>query len=120
EINNYANSEGNPIQPNASPGDFKWADIDNDGEITENDRTFIGDPTPNWTYGLTLSFAWRGFDAVIFGQGEAGNKIFQRLRRLDMTTANYQREALARWTSPGSSTTYPRLYDADPNTNFTN
>src|SRR5690606_11159791 len=43
EINNYANSEGNPIQPNASPGDFKWADIDNDGVVTENDRTFIGD-----------------------------------------------------------------------------
>lgn len=120
EINNYTNSEGNLIQPNASPGDFKWADINGDGSITEDDRTFIGDPTPNWTYGLTLSFAWRGFDALIFGQGVAGNKIFQGLRRLDMTTANYQRKALRRWTGPGSSTTYPRLNDADPNDNFTN
>ena len=120
EINNYTNSEGNRIQPNASPGDFKWADMNGDGTITEDDRTFIGDPTPNWTYGLTLTFAWRGFDALIFGQGVAGNKIFQGLRRLDMTTANYQRAALGRWTGPGSSTSYPRLNDADPNDNFTN
>ena len=120
EINNYVNSDGNLIQPNASPGDFKWADINGDGVITEDDRTFIGDPTPNWTYGLTLSFSWRGFDALIFGQGVSGNKIFQGLRRLDMTTANYQREALGRWTGPGSSTSYPRLNDADPNDNFTN
>ncbi|SEK36905.1 SusC/RagA family TonB-linked outer membrane protein [Parapedobacter koreensis] len=120
EISNYVNNEGGLIQPNASPGDFKWADIDGDGSITEDDRTFIGDPTPNWTYGLTLSLAWRGFDAVIFGQGVAGNKIFQGLRRLDMTTANYQRKALGRWTGSGSSNTFPRLNDADPNDNFTN
>ncbi|MBK1438624.1 TonB-dependent receptor [Parapedobacter sp. ISTM3] len=120
EINNYVNSEGGLIQPNASPGDFKWADVNGDGSITEDDRTFIGDPTPNWTYGLTISMAWRGFDAVIFGQGVAGNKIFQGLRRLDMSTANYQRKALGRWTGPGSSNTFPRLNDADPNDNFTN
>lgn len=120
EINNYVNSEGNRIQPNASPGDFKWADTDGDGQITENDRTFIGDPTPNWAFGMTLNLAWKGFDAVIFGQGVAGNKIFQGLRRLDITTANHQSAALGRWTGAGSTNSYPRLNDSDPNGNFTN
>jgi TonB-linked SusC/RagA family outer membrane protein len=120
EIDQYTNSEGLPIQPNAQPGDFKWADINQDGRINENDRTFIGDPTPSWTYGATLTLAYKGFDFLLFGQGVAGNQIFQGLRRLDITTANYQRKALDRWTGPGTSNTHARLNDLDPNNNFTN
>tara|TARA_Y100001949_G_C15862474_1_gene275673 strand:- start:192 stop:773 length:582 start_codon:yes stop_codon:yes gene_type:complete len=108
------------IQPNAKPGDFMWQDTDGDGEITEADRTFIGDPTPNWTYGLTVNLAYKGFDLVVFGQGVAGNMIFQGLRRLDVSNANYQNAALGRWTGEGTSTDYPRLIDSDPNGNFAN
>jgi len=120
EINAYTNSEGNLIQPNARPGDFKWADLNGDGVINENDRTFIGDPTPNWAFGLTLNVAWKNFDALIFGQGVAGNKIFQGLRRLDVNNANYSTRALGRWTGEGSSYDFPRLTDNDGNNNFTN
>jgi TonB-linked SusC/RagA family outer membrane protein len=120
EIDNYKNTTGNLIQPNAKPGDFKWADINEDGLINENDRTFIGDPTPSWTYGATLSLEYKGLDLLLFGQGVAGNQIFQGLRRLDITTANYQRKSLDRWTGPGTSNTHARLNDLDPNNNFTN
>jgi len=120
EINAYTNAEGGLIQPNASPGDFKWADINNDGAIDGDDRTFIGDPTPTWAFGITLNVAWKGFDALVFGQGVAGNKIFQGLRRLDINNANYSSKALGRWTGAGSSDSYPRLSDNDPNNNFAN
>ncbi|HLZ87624.1 MAG TPA: SusC/RagA family TonB-linked outer membrane protein, partial [Puia sp.] len=120
DVSNYVNKSGQMIQPNAKPGDFKWADLNGDGAITANDRTFIGDPTPHYTYGFTATAAWRGFDIVVFGQGAGGNMIFQGLRRLDIQTANYSTKALGRWTGPGSTNSNPRLVDGDPNNNFTN
>lgn len=120
EIDAYTNADGGLIQPDARPGDFKWADLNNDGTINGDDRTFIGDPTPTWAFGFTLNVAYKGFDAVVFGQGVAGNKIFQGLRRLDINNANYSTKALGRWTGAGSSDSYPRLSDNDPNNNFAN
>jgi TonB-linked SusC/RagA family outer membrane protein len=120
EVNSYLSKTGKVIQPNAKPGDFRWADTDGDGSITSTDRTFIGDPTPHWAFGFTASAAWQQFDIVAFGQGVAGNKIFQGLRRLDILKANYTTAALKRWTGPGTSNDYPRLSDDDPNKNFSN
>jgi TonB-linked SusC/RagA family outer membrane protein len=119
EINSYTNKNGQPIQPTAKPGDFKFADLDQDGSIDATDRTFIGDPTPKWTYGATLTASWRGFDVVAFGLGVGGNEIWQGLRRLDIAQANYQTKALGRWTGPGTSSNFPRIVDGDPNGNFT-
>jgi hypothetical protein len=120
QINSYVGKSGQPIQPNAKPGDFKFADLNGDGTIDAADRTFIGDPTPHWTYGTTITAAWKGFDIVAFGLGVAGNQIWQGLRRLDIAQANYQTKALGRWTGPGTSNNFPRLVDGDPNGNFTN
>lgn len=119
QINSYIGKSGQMIQPNAKPGDFKFADLNGDGSIDAGDRTFIGDPTPKWTYGTTITAAWKGFDIVAFGLGVAGNEIWQGLRRLDIAQANYQTKALGRWTGPGTSNTFPRLVDGDPNGNFT-
>lgn len=119
DVNNYVGKSGQPIQPNAKPGDFRFADLNGDGKIDANDRMFLGNPTPRWTYGFTASAAWKGFDLLVFGQGVSGNKIFQGLRRLDIPAANYTTAALGRWTGPGSSNDYPRLVDGDPNGNFT-
>lgn len=118
EVDNYLGPEGLPIQPNAQPGDFRWADLNGDGEITEEDRTFIGDPTPDWSYGFTFNAAYRGFDLLIFGQGVSGNQIFQGLRRMDIPTANWQTSALERWTGEGTTESYPRLTVKDTNKNF--
>ena len=120
DVDNYLNKSGTKIQPNAKPGDFKWADLDGDGSIGSGDRTFIGDPTPKYGYGFTVTAAYKGFDVLVFGQGAGGNKIYQGLRRLDIVQANYQRSALGRWTGPGSTNIYPRLVDGDPNKNFSN
>jgi TonB-linked SusC/RagA family outer membrane protein len=119
EINNYVSPKtGQMIQPNAKPGDFKWADLNGDGKIDDNDREFIGNSLPTWQYGLTFTASYKNFDILIFGQGQAGNKIFQGLHRLDILTANYTKAALGRWTGPGTSTVWPRLTDNDTNNNF--
>jgi len=120
EINSYVNSEGNPIQPDAKPGDVKWKDISGDGQISLADRQYLGDPTPHYIFGFTATANYRNFDFKVFAQGVAGNKIYNALRRLDITTANYPKAALNRWTGPGTSNSYPRLSDNDPNGNFTN
>ena len=120
EINSYVNSEGVIIQPNAVPGDFRYADNDDSGSIDSDDRTYIGNSIPKYTFGLTLNMNYKNFDLLIFSQGAAGNKIFQGLRRLDISNANYQTAALNRWTGEGTSNTYPRLSNSDNNKNFSN
>jgi TonB-linked SusC/RagA family outer membrane protein len=119
EVNSYVGKSGHPIQPNAVPGDFRFADLDGDGSITSTDRTYLGDPSPHWTYGLTVTTSWKDFDLIAFGQGVSGNMIFQGLRRLDISNANYSTAALGRWTGPGTSNSFPRLTDNDVNGNFT-
>jgi TonB-linked SusC/RagA family outer membrane protein len=119
EVDSYVSATGTKIQPNAKPGDFKWADLDGNGSIDNKDRTFIGNPTPTWTYGLTFNAAYKNFDVVIFGQGQAGNKIFQGLHRLDISNSNFTTKRLNRWTGPGTSNTEPRVVDGDPNNNTT-
>ncbi len=118
DVYSYVNDAGTPIQPNAVPGDFRWTDVDGDGTITDDDRTFLGTPLPKYTFGLTLNLDYKGFDFMLFTQGVAGNKIFQGLRRLDVANANHQTSVLSRWTGEGTSNDYPRLSNSDPNGNF--
>lgn len=118
EINHYESSDGTQIQPNAKPGDFQYADLNDDGKITEADRTFIGNPTPAWSFGATVNATYGRFDINMFLQGVSGNKIFNAMRRLDIPTANWSADALDRWTEENPSTTYPRLDASDANHNF--
>ncbi|TXG39524.1 SusC/RagA family TonB-linked outer membrane protein [Seonamhaeicola maritimus] len=120
EINAYTNSEGTVIQPNAKPGDFKWVDLDGDGNIDSDDRDFLGSSIPKLSFGFTLNLDYKNFDLMVFGQGATGNKIFQGLRRLDIENANFQTAALGRWVGEGTSNTYPRLTTNDTNNNFSN
>ena len=120
EVSSYTNTKGGLIQPSAKPGDFKWVDSNGDGTITELDKQFLGSSIPKYTFGLTLNFDYKGFDLMVFASGAAGNKIFQGLRRLDISNSNWQTVALSRWTGEGSSNTYPRLTSNDTNGNFGN
>ena len=118
EVASYTGADGLPIQPAAEPGDFRFVDVNDNGIIDPDDRTFIGDPTPTWTYGFNANFAWKGLDLVIFGQGVDGNQLFRATRRFDLQMANMTADALDRWTGEGTSNTYPRLVMNDPNKNF--
>ncbi|MEG3657970.1 TonB-dependent receptor [Arenibacter palladensis] len=120
EINNYVNSSGVVIQPNARPGDFKWVDSDDSGSIDADDRDFLGSSIPKFTFGFTLNLEYKNIDLLVFGQGASGNSIFQGLRRLDVENANYQTSALGRWVGEGTSNDFPRLTTSDTNNNFSN
>ncbi|HAQ17871.1 MAG TPA: SusC/RagA family TonB-linked outer membrane protein [Prolixibacteraceae bacterium] len=63
-------------QDGAEPGFFRYADINNDKVIDPKDRTFIGNPNPDFTYGLNLALTYKNFDISTFIYGSQGNDIF--------------------------------------------
>src|SRR5690606_39406290 len=65
------------------PGDLKYADIDGDGFITEADRTIIGNPTPDFSYGISANVSYKGFDLSVDGMGVYGNEIDRKSTRLN-------------------------------------
>ena len=67
ELKSYINSNGELIQPNASVGDIRFKDLNGDGEITDADKTYIGNPIPKFTYGLSADVSYRAnFGTVDF------------------------------------------------------
>ena len=109
EVNAYVNSEGSLIQPNAIPGDLRFVDMNGDGQITSDDRTNIGNGTPDWTFGLNLGAEYKGFDFNLFLQGVAGVDVFDATYRQDMVSGNYPSWMLDRWSGEGTSNRVPRL-----------
>lgn len=91
-------------------GDPTFADLNDDGQITDDDRTYIGDAIPDVTYGITLTAAYKGLDLTIFGSGSAGNDIFHASYRPDYTTTNKMKEVFYdnRWTESNPNGTVPR------------
>ncbi len=98
---------------NLVPGDVRFVDVDNNGQITPDDRTKIGKGMPDWTYGLNLTATWRGFDFNVFCQGVTGNDIFDATRRPDLNSVNLPAWMLNRWTGEGTSNTVPRYVQGD-------
>lgn len=75
----YGVTEPGLTSANAA-GHFKFRDINHDGKIDDNDRTFIGSPHPKYTFGFNLNLYYRNFDFGIFLQGVSGNQIFNYWR----------------------------------------
>ena len=113
EVRAYVNKDGAMIMPNAVPGDTRFVDVNGDGSISADDRTNIGNGTPDWTYGLNFNADWKGFDFNIFFQGVAGADIFDATYRTDVASGNYPSWMLGRWTGEGTSNKYPRLAVGD-------
>lgn len=62
-------------------GDFIFEDKDGNGIIDEQDRDFIGNPEPKFTFGINNSFSYKNFDLNIFLNGVYGNKIYNQMRK---------------------------------------
>lgn len=81
EVEDHATETGiDKSNPETGLGHFKFKDINSDGVINEQDRTFIGNPHPKFTYGYNLNLYYKNFDLNIFLQGSAGNEIFNYWR----------------------------------------
>ena len=91
-------------------GDPLFKDLNGDGVVNSDDMTDIGDAIPDFTYGITLTAAYKGFDLTIFGTGSYGNKIFNCINRPDYVTSNKMKEVMYddRWTPTNTSGTKPR------------
>jgi len=68
--------DGAATQDGAAPGTFRFKDLNGDGKITPDDRTFIGNPNPKFTYGFNLAFTYKNFDLTAFLYGSQGNDIY--------------------------------------------
>lgn len=88
----YALPGGNEIDETQGTwiGDVRFRDLNNDGVINQEDRTFIGNPTPDFTFGITNQFTYQGFDFSFFLNGSYGNDIFNQVRRESSNPASNQ------------------------------
>jgi TonB-linked SusC/RagA family outer membrane protein len=108
------------VQPNAQPGDVRFVDLNNDGKIDANDKTKIGDPNPDVTYGFNIDLTYKAFDFSMYTYGVAGSQNAFGVH--DPTRAYYNNTTavLNRWTTEGTSNTIPRVtYGTDANGNYT-
>lgn len=99
-----ANSVGS-----VAPGDLKFADIDGDGKITDKDRTMIGNPTPDFTYGFNVNLGYKNFDLSVDMMGVYGNEIYRDWDVSAYAQFNYRTELLDRWHGEGTSNWEPIL-----------
>jgi TonB-linked SusC/RagA family outer membrane protein len=92
-------------------GDIIFEDLDKNGLITPDDRTFIGYAAPKFTYGMTNNLTWKNFDFSIFFQGVQGNDIYNATR-VDLEgmfdSKNQSTVVLDRWKQAGDITAIPR------------
>ena len=92
-------------------GDMIYKDVNKDGVISAYDRTYIGDPNPDFTFGLTNNFSWKGFNLNILLQGSVGNDIYNvsRMETEGMYDGkNQSTKVLDRWRVPGQITNVPK------------
>jgi TonB-linked SusC/RagA family outer membrane protein len=118
EVNSYVDKDGNKIQPNAQPGDFRWVDVNKDGKINDDDRTKLGKGIPDWTYGFTFTLDWKGIDFSMLLQGQLGAQTLNVTRRTDLYYINLPKSILNRWTGEGSTNQYPRFCFDSANENY--
>ncbi|RYF37962.1 MAG: SusC/RagA family TonB-linked outer membrane protein [Chitinophagaceae bacterium] len=97
------------------PGDFKFKDVNGDGVITTDDRTFIGNPTPDFTYGTSVNIAWKGLSLAVDFNGVYGNELFRTWGSLEspFQRVNYAADKLGAWNGPGTSNWVPLLSQGD-------
>ena len=76
----YSDVNSSPKQQDAAPGRFKYEDVNHDGIIDNNDRTFFGNPNPTFTAGLNISAAYKNFDLYMFLYTSVGNKILNQVK----------------------------------------
>jgi TonB-linked SusC/RagA family outer membrane protein len=106
----YVNDEGEAYFAFYEPGDLRFVDVNGDGEITRDDRTMIGDPNPDFIFGLQINAEYKGFYLQLSGYGQGGNQIAKNYRSVDSYRHNYTHEVYDnRWHGEGTSNRYPRL-----------
>ncbi|WP_396591957.1 SusC/RagA family TonB-linked outer membrane protein [Allomuricauda sp. R78024] len=108
----------------AEPGDIRFVDVNDDGTIDAQDRTFLGSPFPGFFYGFTMNAAYKGWDFSAVLRGVGDRQIFNAARQSlenpkTSNDNNFSTAVLNFWNGEGStnSSSQPRISGADPNDN---
>jgi len=106
--------------PDARPGDLRFVDQNKDGVIDDLDKVEIGDPLPDYIFGLQLNTSYKGWFANATLTGQAGVQVMKSYRSFaDKFKQNYTREIFGRWHGEGTSDRIPRLSSTSHrNTNY--
>ncbi len=111
-----------PYQQAATgPGDFRWADLDGDGRVTNADKEIVGSPIPDFTYGFGGTLRFKALDLNFQFFGVAGNEILHIARsQLEASGRAYNKSVnvVNAWSGPGTSNSIPRPHLQDPNQNI--
>jgi hypothetical protein len=97
------------------PGDFKFKDVNGDGVISPDDRTVIGNPTPDFSYGTSINISYKGLSLGVDASGVYGNEIFRTWGSLEspFQRVNYSAEKVDRWHGEGTSNWVPLISQDD-------
>ena len=118
DIDQWVAAGNGVLQAAPQPGDVKYYDINHDGMINDADKVNLGNGMPDFNYGFSLGFDWRGLDFSVTANGQVGNDIVQSYRNVGSTTANYTTQILDRWTGEGTSNKVPRVTNTNVNYQF--
>lgn len=115
EVLNHTNSQGQPIQPNALPGDIRYDDFNDDGIISSEDRQLVGNPWPKFEAGINLGVSYKGFDIGINGYGRFGHDVWNGAAAAAADFANNQNNfnGLTPWTPENPVSDRPRIVFGD-------
>lgn len=108
EVNSHLFSNVNGTQP----GDMKFKDINGDGQINADDRTYIGNSIPTLTYGFAFNCGYKNFDFSFLLQGVDGVERYNDLKQIldyDSRPFNSTTAVLNSWHGEGTSNTRPRV-----------
>ena len=121
EVNAHTDEHGKIIQPNAVPGDFRFRDLNHDGELDDKDKTYIGSAFPDLMVGLNAHLSYKNIDFLANFYGTFGNDIFNTtLGRYsgaggeNVYAGTYNKV----WHGEGTSNFLPRLSVNDSNMNY--
>ncbi|GHT71138.1 SusC/RagA family TonB-linked outer membrane protein [Bacteroidia bacterium] len=108
--------EAHAQQVGAAPGRIRYKDLNSDGKINDEDRTWIGVQNPDLEYGITIGMNWKNFDLNVFLNGVLGKdlnvggwKTWTDIYALGTVGENYGTRLLDAWTPTHTNTTIPAL-----------
>lgn len=119
---NQEEVDASPFQTiNTRPGDVKFADLNGDNIIDDKDRQHIGNPFPDFSYGININLNWKNFDFSVLGQGVQGNDVYFLYGNFAYETQlrgfNSYADILNRWTPENTNTNIPKVSVDDRNGN---
>lgn len=110
EINSYRSANGTIIQPNARPGDIRYKDLNGDGQINDNDRTFSGSPWPTLQSGLQFNASYKNFTFNVQFVGVFGATVYNAVKQnIDGYALTNFRKDLNPWSPTNTNTSDPRI-----------